>query len=188
MCPQDNSAPLSTAAAAAPTSVAGFELAFEVQQFLFEEARVLDEERYEDWLAMLTPDIHYWMPGVQSRYRADAQRTPSDRVMAYFDDSIEELRLRIARTRQKTAWAEDPPTRHCHIITNVEVRCTAALTDYLAHSCFVNVRNRNETEEQVLYGRREDVIRRTEGGLRLARRAIYLRQAVLLAKNLNTFL
>lgn len=167
---------------------ARMELTFELQEFLFEEARALDEERYEDWLAMLTPDIHYWMPGIQARYRADERRTPSRSAMAYFDDTLDELSVRVARTRQKTAWAEDPPTRHCHIITNVEVQLTGTSGEYRVHSCFANVRNRNEVEEQVLYGRREDLVRRTDAGLKLARRAIYLRQAVLLAKNLNTFL
>jgi len=188
MYPQGNESSRSEATAGMPDLGARMELTFEVQQFLFEEARALDEERYEDWLAMLTPDIHYWMPGIQARYRADERRAPSLGAMAYFDDTLEELGVRVARTRQKTAWAEDPPTRHCHLITNVEVQRTDVLTEFRVHSCFVNVRNRNEIEEQVLYGRREDLIRRTEGGLKLARRAIYLRQAVLLAKNLNTFL
>lgn len=163
-------------------------LVCEIQQFLFREARALDEERYEDWLEMLTPDIHYWMPGVQSRYRSDDLSSRRREAMAYFDDSLEDLRLRIARTRQKTAWAEDPATRHCHIVTNIEVMQAGATDEFVVHSCFMNVRNRNEVEEQIIPGRREDLIRRTGNGLRLVKRAIYLRQAVLLSKNINTFL
>ena len=41
------------------------EVVHEVQQFLFFEARLLDEERYEEWLGLMTPDIRYWMPGIQ---------------------------------------------------------------------------------------------------------------------------
>ena len=37
-------------------------LTFEVQEFLFHEASLLDERRYQDWLALLTEDVHYWMP------------------------------------------------------------------------------------------------------------------------------
>lgn len=177
-----------TRATVGPESVVDAALVCEIQQFLFREARVLDEERYEDWLDMLTPDVHYWMPGTQARYRSD-QLPPCRRdAMAYFDDSLEDLRVRIARTRQKTAWAEDPPTRHCHIVTNVEVVRTDVANELIVYSCFLNVRNRNEVEEQILPGRREDLIRRTQAGLKLAKRAIYLRQAVLLAKNINTFL
>ncbi len=160
----------------------------EIQQFLFREARALDEERYQDWLDMLTPDIHYWMPGVQARYRSDKLPSCRPGAMAYFDDSLDDLRLRIARAVQKTAWAEDPATRHCHVITNVEVLRTGVVDEFIVHSCFLNVRNRNEAEEQIIPGRREDLLRRTSAGLKLAKRSIYLRQAVLLSKNINTFL
>ena len=35
------------------------DLAFEIEQFLYREARLLDAERYDEWLAMMAPDIHY---------------------------------------------------------------------------------------------------------------------------------
>ena len=37
-------------------------LQHEVEQFLYHEARLLDERKFDDWLALLTDDIHYWMP------------------------------------------------------------------------------------------------------------------------------
>ena len=40
---------------------------FEVQQFLFREARLLDACRYGEWLKLLTDDIHYWMPVIENR-------------------------------------------------------------------------------------------------------------------------
>ena len=49
----------------------GRDLVFEIEQFLYREARLLDDERYDEWLALMAPDIHYRMPGIQARYRAD---------------------------------------------------------------------------------------------------------------------
>ena len=37
-------------------------LQHEVEQFLYHEARLLDERKFDDWLALLTDDVHYWMP------------------------------------------------------------------------------------------------------------------------------
>lgn len=56
------------------------------------------------------------------------------------------------------------------------------------HSTFVNYRTRVDHDNYLLVGRREDVLRLGDNGLRLARRKIVITQSVLLAKNLNTFL
>lgn len=165
------------------------DLVHEVEQFLYREMRLLDEERYEEWLALFEEDARYWMPGVQARFRADkAPRYAPDR-MALFDDNVQQLRQRVARYLQRTAWAEDPPTRHCHLVANIEVEPTESPRELLVHSVFLNVRGRNESNEDRLSGRRRDVLRRrADGLLGIVRREIYLTQSVLLSKNLNTFL
>lgn len=163
--------------------------AFEIEAFLKREARLLDSERYDDWLATLADDIHYWMPAVESRRRANqGGATSLPGRMALFDDHLEHLKKRVARFKQPTAWAEDPPTRHVHAIGNVEVFAGAAADEYIVYSTFVNYRSRVEEDNDLLIGRRSDVIRRTADGLRLARRTISITQTVLQAKNLNTFL
>jgi ethylbenzene dioxygenase beta subunit len=165
------------------------ELVFEIEQFLYREARLLDEERYDEWLELMAPDIHYWMPGIQARYRADKADVISRARMAFFDDDLDYLTKRVERAKQTTAWAEDPPTRHFHMIGNVEVEATAAPHEWLVHSLVHNLRHRNEAEELTLTARRRDLIRRDDTGqLKLARRLLRLQQTVLQAKNINTFL
>ena len=165
------------------------EVVHEVQQFLFFEARLLDEERYEEWLGLLTPDIHYWMPGIQSRYRKDKAPRLSAKRMAYFDDDLLNLRRRVTRFMHDTAWAEDPPTRAVHTIGNVEVELTEKREELRAYSTFVVVRGRNERDEDWLAGRRSDILRRGDDGLlRIARRQVNITESVFLAKNLNVFL
>lgn len=162
---------------------------YEIATFLKREARLLDSERYDDWLAMLTEDIHYWMPAIESRRRANnggATHLPGR--MAFFDDFMEHLEKRVARFKQPTAWAEDPPTRHVHVISNVEAYPAENEAEYLVYSTFVNYRSRIETDNDMLIGRRSDLIRRTAQGLRLARRKIVITQTLLQTKNINTFL
>jgi ethylbenzene dioxygenase beta subunit len=165
------------------------DLAFEIEQFLYREARLLDEERYEDWLGLMAEDIHYWMPGIQARYRADKAEKISLSRMAYFDDDLDYLKKRVERALQTTAWAEDPPTRHFHMVGNIEVEATERPNEWTVHSVVFNVRHRNEAEQLELTARRRDLIRRDKGGdLKIARRFIQLQQTVLQAKNINTFL
>lgn len=179
-----------TTPAPAPTpALVDRDLAFEIEQFLYREARLLDAERYDEWLALMTPDIYYWMPGIQARYRADPGDAISPTRMAFYADDLDYLAKRISRAKQVTAWAEDPPTRHFHLIGNVEVEATDKPNEWVVHSLIYNIRHRNEDDEQHLSARREDLIRRCDDGmLRLARRTIKTQQTVLLAKNLNTFL
>jgi 3-phenylpropionate/cinnamic acid dioxygenase small subunit len=92
------------------------------------------------------------------------------------------------------AWAEDPPSRTRHLVTNVvahhiDPAAHPAFTenDLLVRSAFLVYRNRLEREANVFAGRRTDVLRNRDGCLRVARREILLDQNVLQAKNISTF-
>lgn len=165
------------------------DLVNEVQQTLYREARLLDEERYDEWVQMLTHDIHYYMPGLETRYRRDKVDQVHDLTrMAYYNDTLADLNKRLARLKTGTAWSEDPATRYVHLITNIEVEHTDNPDELCVYSNFLAYRNRNERDQDTLLGMRVDLWRRVGGGLRLARRRIMLKQSVLLSKNLNVYL
>ncbi len=159
----------------------------EVQQFLFSEARLLDACRYQEWLALLTDDVHYWMPVIENTLGRGAPHRFSPDRLAFFDDNLKSLRRRVDKLTNRTAWTENPPTRQCHVISNVEVEPAERGDELTAHSVFVHNRGMGERDEFTLVGRREDVLRRTEEGLRLAKRLVIIDQHVLLARNLNVF-
>jgi len=165
---------------------------YRITQFLFREARLLDAERWDDWLALMAEDIHYWMPAIENRRRADKLGAYAPGRGAYFDDSHLDLSRRVARFKQPSAWAEDPPTRHVHVISNVEALHGEAAGEFIVHSVFVNYRSRGEAENDLLLGRREDLLRvhgdPEEGDYRIARRKVVITQSLFMSKNLNTFL
>ena len=80
------------------------ELTFQVEQFLFREAELLDERRFEEWLALYEPDAWYWAPVL-----ADA--TERGLALAQFDEDRTGMEARIRRLRQSNAYSEHPPTR-----------------------------------------------------------------------------
>jgi 3-phenylpropionate/cinnamic acid dioxygenase small subunit len=165
-------------------------LHFEVQRLYAVEAQLLDQHRYADWLELFADDLHYWAPVRTNRLRrqqALADGSPGE--VAIFDETKASLAWRIRRFDSGMAWAEDPPSRTRHLITNVTVRPGDESGEYVAESAFLCYRNRLEREVDIYAGGRTDVLRRTEdGGLLIARRTILLDQNVLLAKNISTFL
>ena len=160
----------------------------ELSAFLHREARLLDNECWDDWLMMLSERIHYWMPNIENRRREDPKGPYTADHMAYFDDGMRELQRRVSRFKQPSAWAENPPTRNVHLISNIEVFLGAEDDHFEVHSCFMNVRSRGLDEQYQLVGRREDQIVREADGLKLLKRTILIPNAMLRCKNINTFL
>lgn len=171
------------------TRYADVETERQVTRFLHAEARTLDREAYEEWLErFIDKDIRYWMPDMETRRRDDKRGAFCYGEAAYFDDSWDELHVRVKRYNEPSAWADNPATRHVHLISNIEVFETDDPQLVAVCSAFTNVRNRNETDQDIIHGRREDVLRRYGNEFRLSRRRIFIVQNVLLSKNLNTFL
>ena len=162
-------------------------LQYEVEQFLYAEAALLDARRYRDWLGLLAEDIHYWMPIRRTVSTADLDlefTQPGE--MAFFDDNKMLLATRIAKLETGRSWAEDPPSRTRHLITNVRVVSDDG-QQLEVESNFHVYRTRLNSEETSWIGSRRDVLRRVEGSFRIADRKILLEQTVLLARNLSNF-
>lgn len=159
----------------------------EVQSFLFREARLLDNGRYNDWLNMLSDDVHYWMPTIENSLGTGEPHRYSPRALAFFDDDLGSLRKRVQKLTDRTAWTENPPTRQCRVISNIEIEQTEADGELAVHSTFVHHRGMGERDQFYLAGRREDLLRRDNRGLRLAKRKVVMDQHVLRARNLNVF-
>ncbi|MEV0342547.1 3-phenylpropionate/cinnamic acid dioxygenase subunit beta [Nocardia sp. NPDC050713] len=168
---------------------------FEVEQFYYREAGLLDDGRYADWLELFADDLEYWMPTRTNRLRRQQALSIAARgEAAYYDETKESLAWRIRRFDSGMAWAEDPPSRTRHVVSNVVVHHvdTArtpgfAERDLVARSAFLVYRNRLERDENVFVGSRTDLLRRTERRLLVARRTILLDQSVLQSKNISTF-
>ena len=165
----------------------------EIQDLLYREAELLDERRFEEWLDLFTEDVHYWVPmrrNVPSQ-DPDLEFTRAGLDVNWFDEGKDTLTRRVKQIRTGVHWAEQPPSRICHMVSNVQVLGGppggAFLAEVPVNSRFLIYRNRVETETDLLVGKREDLLRRVDGGWRIARRKIILDQSVLLVKNLTFF-
>ena len=172
----------------------------EIEQFLYREARLLDERRFHEWLELFTDDVRYWMPGRSNRYpkiskaivildpdRYNEEELSREDELAILDETKETLGRRIARLETGMAWAEDPPSRTRHLLSNIEVETGDAASELKVFCNFLVYRSRAETEQDFYVGARQDVLRQVNGVRKIACRKIILDQNVLLAKNVSIF-
>ncbi|MEU0265085.1 aromatic-ring-hydroxylating dioxygenase subunit beta [Nocardioides sp. NPDC006303] len=160
---------------------------YELEQFYYAEAALLDAQRFTQWAELFTDDCVYWMPIRQTRLtgQLDAEFTDrSNMEMAFYDDDKSVLRLRAHKLESAYAWGENPPSRTRRSFTNI--RALSRDGDELSTSLnFTFFRGSYDREEDWWVGKRDDVLRRVDGRWQIARRSIFLDQTVILSRNLS---
>ena len=162
-------------------------LQHEVEQFYFDEAAILDDRRFSEWPDLFTDDVRYWMP-IRRTLTTDQidQEFTKLGENALFDESKAQLETRVAKLATGYSWSEDPPSRTRHVVSNIRVVKDEA-DELTVESDFILYRGRYDADEDMWIGMRRDVLRRVDGNLKVAQRAILLDQTVILSKNLSNF-
>jgi 3-phenylpropionate/cinnamic acid dioxygenase small subunit len=161
-------------------------LQYEVEQFLYAEAALLDARRYRDWLELMADDVEYWMPIRRTVTSADIDREftkPGE--VAYFDDDRAYLEMRVKKLEAGSAWSEDPPSRSRHFVSNIRVLEVAG-DEITLEACFHVHRTRLERDVDSWIGRRVDVLRRNGASFLLVKRHLFLDQTVIQSTNMST--
>ena len=123
------------------------------------------------------------MPVRTNQVRADGD---GFHEVAFFDDNLTSLRTRVRRLETETAWAETPPSRTRHFVSNILVAPGETSDELAINLNFMVTRTRASKGYQMFTGRREDTLRRiADGTLRIARRRILADQTVLTSTNLS---
>jgi 3-phenylpropionate/cinnamic acid dioxygenase small subunit len=147
--PRDSSARLSPEAMAAVTAL------------VLEEARLLDEARYEDWLALYADDAYYWAP-----HRPE-QTDPLNEISIFYDDRML-MEARVRRLTDGTGHAVSPPIATVRVVSGTTLESTAdGGKEAVVQSKFVMLEHR--LAEQRLYGgTARHCLRRSGSGWRIA--------------------
>ena len=134
-----------------------------VEEFLYHEAALLDERRFEEWLELFTEDALYWIP------QGD-EADPVHRVSIAYDDR-RRLHERVLRLGSGFAYAQDPPSRTCHLVGNVRVHEADGELD-VASSLIVAEVRRNA--QNIFAGHVEHRLLPDGDGYRIRRKVIRL--------------
>lgn len=165
------------------------ELHYQISQFLYREAKLLDAWKFRDWLSVLAEDISYTLrttPNAQTRDRRRSVEPPTTWV---FNDTKDLLERRVARLETGMAWAEEPPSRTTHMVSNIIVEATDVEGEYDVYVTYLLYRTQKEKDVTIYCGKRHDKIRtvNSEQGFQIFNRKITLDQVTYNSHNLSVF-
>ena len=155
------------AVARAPTARASAIERSVFEAFLFAEARLLDERRFRDWMALFADDGTYWVPAVPD------QESPFNQVSLFYDDR-ELMKTRVDRLEHPRIHIQTPPSRTAHLVGNVMIDdADDDAGEYAVSSTVIMVEYR-EDHQRLFAGRQVHKLRRTTEGLRIVQKRVNL--------------
>ncbi len=151
----------------------------DVAAFLFAEARLLDQRRWQDWLGLFTADGMYWAP------LGFDQPDPVNHASLFYEDAL--LReVRAQRLEEKRAWSQQPVTQAARIVGNI-LPLPDEDGDLMVASTFHMLEWRRDGQ-RMLGGQYTHRLRRTPQGLRIVLKRIDLINREDVQDTLETFL
>jgi benzoate/toluate 1,2-dioxygenase beta subunit len=137
----------------------------EVEAFVYREARLADEHRYDDWAALWTDDGIYWVPANSDDY------DPHDHLSIIYDDRSR-IQDRVDRLKSGAAWSQEPKSRMRRLISNIEIEAGPG-GDITVRSNFVLGELRYGLQT-VYFAAQVHRLRATPEGLRMASKKVML--------------
>lgn len=153
----------------------------EIEEFLYREALLLDQYRYEEWLALFTDDIEYLVP-LREQVQDDAG-PPGHPIIK--DDKLM-LRARVMKDASGMSHVEIPRSMTTHLVSNIVIDDGPNHGEVTVRSAFLVRQARKLRDEAWWVGRRTDLLRRVDGGWKIARREVML-DATVLPRGISIF-
>ncbi|WP_296368000.1 MULTISPECIES: aromatic-ring-hydroxylating dioxygenase subunit beta [unclassified Pseudonocardia] len=137
----------------------------QIEQFLYREARLADEHRYDDWEALWTDDALYWVPAGSD----DAD--PMTR-MSVVHDNRNRIATRVKQFNTGRRHSQTPTSRLRRVVSNVEIIDDAG-DDLTVEANFVLVESR-ERGKEIWAGRYTYRLRMVDGDLKMSYKKVAL--------------
>src|SRR6185503_5456299 len=112
----------------------------DVVRFIYREARLIDEKRFDEWYELFAEDGYYWVPAVHG------QKDPHlENSLAYEDKFL--LKLRIERLKSPQAFSQQPPSRCLHVLQQSEIERSGEKT-FLVRTPMIYTETRGDEEQR----------------------------------------
>lgn len=140
-----------------------------IEALLFLEARLADESRYEDWLALMTSDVRYWVPAGKADYDSNTR-------MSYINDNRSRLETRVKQLCTGVRFAQTPPSPMRRVLSNLEILELTPNGELVTGCNFVLYELSAQATNQlrIWAGRATHRLRRVDGNLRIAAKTVEL--------------
>jgi 3-phenylpropionate/cinnamic acid dioxygenase small subunit len=142
----------------------------ELKAFLYREAGLADASDYDGWEALVTDDMHYWVP------RGPADYDPAE-GLSYINDNRPRLATRLRQLRSGSRWAQVPHSPMRRLLSNIEVLAAdSAAGPYTVAANFVvyELAAQSTGALHLWPGRATYRLRREHGQLRMAQKIVEL--------------
>lgn len=148
----------------------------EAEALLFQECRMLDDLRYEEWLTLFTEDGLYWLPIV------DGEPEGAPKLISILFDDAQRRSERVYRTLHTPVLDQAPRSRTVHMVTNVEVFESESGPRVLCNLLVTELRpggpqQAGLNETRILPARCEYRLRRVDGDWRITLKKVLLLEA-----------
>lgn len=145
----------------------------EAKQFLYFEARCLDQRLWEEWLDLYEPDAQFWLPSW--RDFSHPTQDPERELSLIFYNERARLEERVWRLKSEQSPASVPMPRTLHSISNVALGPSSTFHEPVIESNFVvHVYNPKRKSSVVYFGHYKHHLRWNRGGWRIAAKKILL--------------
>lgn len=166
----------------------------EMRRFLIDAARKVDNKNFDEWLEMMTEDIHYRIPTRVTTAEGGKADFDND-TMDHIDDNRFRLEKRVERLQTEHAWAEQPPSRTRHFLSNIyidqydpeESRVTV-ISNLFLHMTRGGFTVGHEDQKIVLTGEQYDEVVSVDGEWKLDKRTVYLDHEVIPVPTISVFI
>lgn len=140
-----------------------------VAEFLYREARLADEARYAEWLALWTEDGVYWVPATTE---PDAD---PERQLSHIYDNRARIETRVTLLQTGVRYSQEPASRMRRLISNIEVEAADG-NELVAGSNFLLAELAVQAGRELHWwaGRATHRLRRADGQLRMSRKTVVL--------------
>ena len=137
----------------------------QIENFLYREARLMDEHAYDEWLALWTDDALYWVPS------NDDDMDPT-RQVAIIYDHLPQMQDRIERLKGGAAYSQDPKSRLRRVVSNIEIE-QAENNEVIVYSNF-NLTELRRGKQDTFAGRNIHRLRPDGDGLKMVSKKVLL--------------
>ncbi len=137
----------------------------EVEQFLFKEARLADERLYSDWEALWTDDARYWVP-------ANSGDIDPELEMSIIYDNRSRIALRVRQFYTGKRYAAEAASKLRRIVSNVEILNVDGNEVRVGSN--VVIYESTIRQDNIWASRNEHVLRKVDGGWRMAYKKVTL--------------
>ena len=175
-------------------------LQFQLEQFYYQEADLLDSRQFKQWLKLFAADAKYLMPARYSPQRDASQRDSEDFLSTesefegfgadacpYREESLMILAFRVDRALKINAWGSNPPARTRRQISNVLISQLETANHYELKSNFLLYYSRHRTDNFIYSGQRIDRIIHSDDETTITQREIRLDWNVVPVPTLGLF-